>query len=153
MADGGHSDDLQMTVTLALAETGGELRRALETAQYGRIMVPPEPRGTAGSRVAAERRAIASFVDAFESGAEAWEELPEPQRSGAILGLSAALETLERHGLFVHWAAVSPTLRAGGRQVRLAVALIVIDRSGATTLEVTLPAELAAAGPEGQRGH
>ena len=59
---------------LYLAEAGGDLRAAIEAAQFARVIHHEEPGDMA------EERAIAGFVGRFAAGAETWES---PRRSGA----------------------------------------------------------------------
>ena len=104
------SEPRHQTIELRLAETGSELGPAIEAAQYARVIShDPAP-------AAAEEEAIARFVRAFVDCAETWEELDAVGRIGALAGLSAQLEALQRHGLFVHWAAIAAGIAEAGRR-------------------------------------
>jgi hypothetical protein len=131
----------QEAVELRLAETGTELRAAVEAAQYARIVSQEE----AGP--SAETEAAASFVARFEACAEGW---PETGTAGAegtqrqmLAGLSRDLERLESLGLFVHWGIVGRALTTPERgRVTLPVAIVTISRSARPARVVLVPAEL-----------
>ena len=123
-------------VELHLAETGTELRPAVEAAQYARLISHDPPAN------AAEEQAVARFADAFAACAESWEELEPIRRAGALAGLSAALEALERCGLFVHWAALERRIAGSSGVVRMPLALLTIGRTNLPIAHVQLPGEL-----------
>ena len=129
-------------IELRLAETGSELWSAIEAAQYARL-ISHDPASDA-----ADEQVIERFVAAFVECAETWEELESVRRMGAVAGLSAQLEALQRRGLFVHWAAVEAGITEGGQRVRMPLAVVTISRSDLPTAEVRLPAELEIT-PEG----
>ena len=118
---------------LRLAETGTELWPAIEAAQYARLISHDPPEG------AGQEQAIARFVDAFGSCAEAWEDLEPRGRSGALAGLSARLEALQRQGLFVHWAALDAGVAGFGGPLSMPVAVLTISPSDLPTACVRLP--------------
>jgi hypothetical protein len=130
------------TVELQLAETGTELWPALEAAQYARL-ISHEPAASA-----AEDAAITRFVETFTTCAETWEDLQAERRAGALAGLSAQLEALQRCGLFVHWAALEAGIAEAGRRVTMPLAVVRISRSDLPEARVRLPGELAVT-PEG----
>jgi hypothetical protein len=124
------------TVELRLVETGTELWPAIEAAQYARLIShdPPESLG--------QERAIARFVAAFAACAETWDDLEPIRRSGALAGLSAQLDALERHGLFVHWAALDAGIAGSGGRVSMSLAILTISRIDLPTAQMRLPDEL-----------
>lgn len=124
------------TIELRLAETGSELRPAIEAAQYARLISHEPAPG------AADEQAIQRFVAAFTDCAENWDQLESVRRMGAIAGLTAQLEALQRRGLYVHWAAVEAGIAEGGQRVRMPLAVLTISRSDLPTTEVQLPGEL-----------
>jgi hypothetical protein len=130
------------TVELRLAETGTELGPAVEAAQYARV-ISHDPPASAG-----QEQAIARFVEAFAACAETWEELEPMRRAGALAGLGARLDALQRCGLFVHWAAIERGL-AGPGSVRMPLAVLTISPTDLPTARVRLPPELEV---EPQRG-
>jgi hypothetical protein len=130
-------------IELQLAETGMELRPAVEAAQYARVIDHPAP--AAGG---AEEQALTRFLAAFTACAETWEQLQAVGRSSALAGLSARLEALQRCGLYVHWAAINARLAAAGGRVTLPLAALTVSRSNLPETQVRLPAELEVA-PEG----
>jgi hypothetical protein len=123
-------------VELHLAETGTELRAAVEAAQYARLISHDPPAS------AAEAQAVARFKDAFATCAECWEELEPVRRSGALAGLSAALEALERCGLFVHWAALERRIAGSSSALSMPLALLTIGRTNLPIAHMELPGEL-----------
>ena len=123
-------------VELHLAETGTELRPAVEAAQYARLISHDPPAN------AAEEQAVARFADAFAACAESWEELEPIRRSGALAGLSAALEALERCRLFVHWAALERRIAGSSSAVNMPLALLTIGRTSLPIAHMELPGEL-----------
>lgn len=136
------SDTPDQIIELRLAETGSELWSAIEAAQYARLISHDPAPG------AADEQAIERFVAAFVECAETWEELEAVRRMGAVAGLSAQLEVLQRQGLFVHWAAVEAGIAEAGQRVRMPLAVVTISRSDLPTVEVRLPGELEIT-PEG----
>jgi hypothetical protein len=129
-------------IELQLAETGMELRPAVEAAQYARAIDHAAPASVE------EEEALARFLEAFCACAETWEELQAVSRSSALAGLSARLEALQRCGLYVHWAATKGRLAAAGGRATLPLAVLTISRSSLPEARVRLPDELAIA-PEG----
>jgi len=128
------------TVELRLAETGTELWAVLEAAQYARIIQHEEPETTA------EAQAISRFVEAFASLAESWQELPAAERGGALTGLSAQIEALQRLGLHVHCATSERDFAPRAQQpVRLPLAILTVSRSSLPTTRIALPTELEVA--------
>ena len=123
-------------VELHLAETGTELRPAVEAAQYARLISHDPPAS------AAEAQAVARFEGAFASCAECWEELEPIRRSAALAGLSAALEALERCGLFVHWAALERRIAGSSSAVNMPLALLTIGRTSLPIAHKELAGEL-----------
>ena len=130
------------TIDLQLAETGTELWPAVEAAQYARLINHEPPAS------AAEDEAITRLVQAFAECAETWEELQAERRAGALAGLSAQLEALQRCGLFVHWAAIDAGIAEAGRRVTMPLAVLTISRSNLPEARVRLPDELQVT-PEG----
>jgi hypothetical protein len=124
------------TIELRLAETGSELWPAVEAAQYARL-ISHDPPASAG-----EEEVTARFVEAFGSCAETWEELEPMRRSGALAGLSAQLDALHRHGLFVHWAALDARIAGSGAPASMPLAVLTISRTELPTARVQLPREL-----------
>ena len=100
-------------IELQLAETGMELRPAIEAAQYARAIDHAAPASVE------EEEALARFLEVFCACAETWEELQAVSRSSALAGLSARLEALQRCGLYVHWAATKGRLAAAGGRASL----------------------------------
>ena len=121
------------TIELQLAETGTELRPAVEAAQYARLIDHEPPTS------AAEQEAITRLVEAFAECAETWGELQAERRAGALAGLSAQLEALQRCGLFVHWAAIEAGIADAGRRVTMPLAVLTISRSALPEARVRLP--------------
>jgi hypothetical protein len=131
------SGSAQEAVELHLAETGTELRAAVEAAQYAQLVSHDE----LGSP--AEERAASRFVEGFAACVEAWDGQSEDARGQALAGLSRHLEALEALGLFVHWGAVRRTLSTMEQgEVALPLALLTIGRNPAPTTIVMLPGEL-----------
>jgi len=124
------------TVELRIAESGAELGPAVEAAQYARLISHEPPEG------AGQEQAIARFVAAFAACAEAWEELEPMRRAGALAGLGAQLDALQRHDLFVHWAALDAGVAGSGGAVRMPLAVLTIDESDLPSVRVQLPGEL-----------
>jgi hypothetical protein len=124
------------TIELKLAETGTELWPAVEAAQYARLINHEPPAS------AAEQAAVTRFVEAFAGCAETWEDLQAERRAGALAGLSAQLEALQRCGLFVHWAAIDAGIAEAGRRVTMPLAVLTISRSDLPEARVRLPDEL-----------
>jgi hypothetical protein len=124
------------TLQLQLAETGTELRPAIEAAQYARLInhEPPES--------AVEEQAITHFVAAFASLAESWDDLQPERRAGALAGLSARLEALQRCGLYVHWAAIDAGIAQADRRIIMPLAVVTISRTNLPETRVRLPDEL-----------
>jgi hypothetical protein len=135
------------TVELRLAETGAELWPAVEAAQYARLISHEPPAG------AGQERAIARFVEAFVGCAETWEELEPMRRSGALAGLGAQLDALQRHGLFVHWAALEAGIAGSGGAVRMPLAILTIGPSDLPSARVQLPGELEVDPQGGPQAH
>ena len=129
-------------IELQLAETGMELRPAVEAAQYARVIDHPAPAASG-----AEEQALTHF-EVFTACAETWEQLQAVGRSSALAGLSARLEALQRCGLYVHWAAINARLAAAGGRVTLPLAVLAVSRSNLPETQVRLPAELEVT-PEG----
>jgi hypothetical protein len=129
-------------IELQLAETGMELRPAVEAAQYARVIDHAAPASVA------EEEALTRFLEAFSTCAEAWEELQIVRRTSALAGLSAQLEALQQCGLYVHWAAISARLAAAGGRVTLPLAVLTISRSNLPEARVQLRDQLEIA-PEG----
>jgi hypothetical protein len=130
------------TIELQLAETGTELWPAVEAAQYARLINHDPPAS------AAEEEAITRLVAAFAECAETWEGLQAERRVGALAGLSAQLEALQRRGLYVHWAAIDAGIAEAGRRVTMPLAILTISRSNLPEARVRLPDELEVT-PEG----
>jgi hypothetical protein len=130
-------------IELQLAETGMELRPAVEAAQYARVIDHAAP-GAGG----AEEQALTHFLEAFAACAETWEQLQAVGRSSALAGLSARLEALQRCGLCVHWAAINARLAAAGGRVTLPLAVLTVSRNNLPEAQVRLPDSLEVA-PEG----
>jgi hypothetical protein len=128
-------------IELQLAETGMELRPAVEAAQYARAIDHAPP-------ASVEEEALTQFLEAFCACADTWEELQAVSRSSALAGLSARLEALQRCGLYVHWAATKGRLAAAGGRATLPLAVLTISRSSLPEARVRLPDELEIA-PEG----
>jgi hypothetical protein len=124
------------TIELKLAETGTELWPAVEAAQFARLINHEPPAS------AAEEEAISRFVEAFVGCAETWEDLQAERRAGALAGLSAQLEALQRCGLFVHWAAIDAGIAEAGRRVTMPLAVLTISRTDLPEARVRLPDEL-----------
>ena len=120
----------QPAVTQALQHAELQLGYALFTRQRRRL-IPTR-----------EAQALYPEVQALMS------QLESVRRMGAVAGLSAQLEALQRRGLFVHWAAVEAGITEGGQRVRMPLAVVTISRSDLPTAEVRLPAELEVT-PEG----
>ena len=140
------SEPRHQTIELRLAETGSELGPAIEAAQYARVIShDPAP--------AAAEEAIARFVRAFVDCAETWEELDAVGRIGALAGLSAQLEALQRHGLFVHWAAIAAGIAEAGRRLHMPLAVLTISRSDIPTARVRLSGDLAVTLESGPTAH
>ena len=124
------------TIELRLAETGTELWPAVEAAQYARLIsFDPPARADRG-------QAIARFVAAFAACAETWEALEPMARSGALAGLSARLEALQRCDLFVHWAAIERGIAGSGGSVPMPIAVLTISETDVPTARLQLPGEL-----------
>jgi hypothetical protein len=141
------SEPHHQTIELRLAETGSELAPAIDAAQYARVIShDPAPS-------AAEERAIARFVAAFVDCAETWEDLEAVRRMGALAGLSAQLEALQRRGLFVHWAALEASIAEAGRRVRMPLAVLTVSRGDLPTAQVRLPGELEVTPESGPTAH
>lgn len=141
------SEPRHQTIELRLAETGSELGPALEAAQYARVISHDPTPG------AAEGHAIARFVAAFIDCAETWANLEAMRRLGALAGLTAQLEALQRHGLFVHWAAIEAGIAEAGRRVRMPLAVLTVSRSDLPTAQVRLPGELEVTRESGPTAH
>ncbi len=134
-------------IELQLAETGVELRPAVEAAQYARVIDHVAPAR------AAEEQALTRFCEAFTACAETWEELQAVGRSSALAGLSARLEALQRCGLYVHWAAINARVAAAGGRVALPLAVLTVSRNHLPEARVRLPAELEVASEGGPTAH
>jgi hypothetical protein len=141
------SEPRHQTIELRLAETGSELGPAIEAAQYARV-ISYDP-----ASAAPEEEAIARFVRAFVDCAETWEELGAVGRIGALAGLSAQLEALQRHGLFVHWAAIAAGIAEAGRRLHMPLAVLTISRSDIPTARVRLSGDLAVTPESGPTAH
>ena len=129
-------------IELRLAETGSELQPAIEAAQYARLIShDPAPD-------AADEPAIVRFVAAFVECAETWEQLEAVRRMGAVAGLSARLDALQRRGLFVHWAVIEAPITGAGRRLRMPLAVLTISRTDLPTTQAQLPGDLEVT-PEG----
>jgi hypothetical protein len=135
------------TVELRLAETGAELWPAVEAAQYARL-IRHEPPADAG-----QAQAIARFVEAFTACAETWEAHEPMRRSGALAGLGAELDALQRHGLFVHWGALEAGIAGAGGTLRMPLALLTIGPSDLPSARVQLPGELEIDSQGGSKAH
>jgi hypothetical protein len=135
------------TIDLQLAETGTELWPVVEAAQYARLINHGPPAS------AAEEAAIARFVETFAACAETWQDLQAERRAGALAGLSAQLETLQRCGLFVHWAAIDAGIAEAGRRVTMPLAVVTISRTDAPEVRVRLPDELQVTAEGGPTTH
>lgn len=135
------------TIELQLAETGTELWPALEAAQYARLIDREAPAS------AAEEQAITHFIEVFGMCAETWEQLHVTRRSGALAGLSARLEALQRCGLCVHWAAIDAGIGQTGRRVTMPLAVLTISRTNLPIVRMELPAELQVAREGGPTSH
>jgi hypothetical protein len=129
-------------IELQLAETGLELRPAVEAAQYARVIDHARPASVE------EEEALARFLEAFCACVETWEELHVVRRSNALARLSTQLEALQQCGLYVHWAAINGRLAAAGGRATLPLAVLTISRSNLPEARVRLPDELGIA-PEG----
>lgn len=130
-------------VELSLADTGMELKDALEAAQYARFIKPDEPE----SEVEAET--MTAFVEAFAAGTEIWEAGSPTDRTAALTALSTRLEALEQLGLFVHAGAVQLDYAAEpGNLVKLPVAIVTISRNNMPSGVVLVPTEIEAGGEE-----
>jgi hypothetical protein len=135
-------DPQQRRVELKLAEAGGDLRPAIEAAQFARLVEQPDRADDS------EAAAAAALVETFATAAEAWDDLTGTARSALLARLGGHLDELERVGLFVHWGRVTLMLAEadGGRQLPLAI--LSIGRAGQPTIEVTIPGAVALdAGP------
>lgn len=139
---GAVSKPRDQTVDLQLAETGTELWPAVEAAQYARLIKHEPPAS------AAEEEAVRRFVETFAGCAETWGDLQAERRAGALAGLSAQLEALQRCGLFVHWAAIDAGIAESGRRVRMPLAIVTISRTNLPEARARLPGELQV-NPEG----
>jgi hypothetical protein len=64
------------------------------------------------------------------------------RRSGALAALSAGLDALERHGLFVHWAALERGIAGSSGPVSMPLALLTISRTNLPTAHVQLSGAL-----------
>lgn len=96
---------------------------------------------------------MARFIEAFAECAETWEALEAVRRMGAIAGLSAQLEALQRCGLFVHWAAIDAGIAEPGRRVRMPLAVLTVSRNSLPTARVQLPGELEVTSEGGPTTH
>ena len=134
-------------IELQLAETGMELRPAVEAAQYARVIDHAAPASVA------EEEALTRFIEAFGACAETWQELQVVRRSSALAGLSAQLEALQRRGLYVHWAATEARLAGAGGRVTLPLTVLTISRSNLPEVQVRLPDELEVAREGGPTTH
>jgi hypothetical protein len=135
------------TIELRLAETGSELAPAIEAAQYARVISHDPAPG------AAAEQAVARFVAAFVECAETWEDLEAVCRIGALAGLSARLDALQRRGMFVHWAALDARIAEAGRRVRMPLAVLTVSRSDLPSARFRLPGELEVAPAGGPTTH
>lgn len=147
IAPGAVSELPPQIIGLRLAETGAELWPAIEAAQYARL-ISHDP-----SASAADEQVISRFVEAFVECAETWEQLEDVRRMGAIAGLSAQLEALQRCGLFVHWTAIDAGVAEAGRRVRMPVAVLTVSRNNLPTAQVQLPGELEVTPDGGPTAH
>jgi hypothetical protein len=126
-----------LRLDLHLAEAGGDLRTAIEAAQFARLIHHEEPGDMA------EEQAIAGFVARFAAGAESWESLAAAERAALLARLSDDLEALENCALFVHWGTTrQEVVGAGRRPVRLPLAVLTISRSRLPTAETLIPARM-----------
>jgi hypothetical protein len=135
------------TIELQLAETGTELWPAVEAAQYARLINHESPAS------AAEAEAITHFVEAFATCAESWEDLQAERRAGALAGLSAQLEALQRCRLYVHWAAIDAGIAESDRRVTMPLAVLTISRSNLPEARMRLPGELEVTPESGPTTH
>jgi hypothetical protein len=135
------------TIELQLAETGTELWPAVEAAQYARLLNHDPPAS------APEEEAITRFVEAFVTCAETWEDLQTERRAGALAGLSAQLEALQRCGLYVHWAAIDAGIGESDRRVTMPLAVVTISRSNLPEARMRLPGELEVTPESGPTTH
>ena len=131
------------SVELQLAETGTDLVRAIEAAQFARVIDRGAPAG------GAEEASIDGFAELFAAAAEGWEELAAADRAALLARLGAALERLEQLGWFVHWGRIELALpRPDDAPYQLPLAVLAIGRSGTPTRTVALPGALGLdAGP------
>ena len=134
-------------IDLQLAETGTELAPAVEAAQYARLINHEPPAS------GAEEQAITRFVEAFTTCAETWEDLQAVRRAGALAGLSAQLDALQRCCLFVHWAAIDAGIAQAGRRVTMPLAVLTISRTSLPETRVRLPGELQVTSQGGPTTH
>jgi hypothetical protein len=130
------STALSQTIELHLAEAGTELGPAVEAAQYARVISFDPPAR------ADQAQAIARFVTAFAACAETWEALEPMARSGALAGLGARLDALQRCDLFVHWAALERGIAGSRDPVRMPIAVLTISAIDLPTARLRLPGEL-----------
>jgi hypothetical protein len=135
------------TVELRLAEAGAELWPAVEAAQYARLISFDPP--TRADR----REAIARFVEAFAGCAETWEVLEPIARSGALAGLGAQLDALQRCDLFVHWAVLERGIAGAGGSVSMPIAVLTISETDLPTARLQLPGELEVDPQRGRTTH
>jgi hypothetical protein len=128
----------QENVELQLAEAGCDLVAAIEAAQFARVIDRGEASG------AADTDSVHAFAELFEAAAESWEDLAAADRARTLARLGEQLERLERSGWFVHWGKVTLAVaRAEREALQLPLAVVTIDRSGAPTRRVAIPAALA----------
>jgi hypothetical protein len=118
---------------LRLAKAGGDLRAAIEAAQFARVIHHEKPVDMV------EEQAIAGFVGTFAAGPESWEGLAAAERAALLARLSDDLEALENCALFVHWGTTGQdVMGAGRRPVRLPLAVLTISRSRLPTTETLI---------------
>ena len=141
------SEPRHQTIELRLADTGSELGPAIEAAQYARVISHDPAPG------AAAEQAIARFIATFIDCAETWDNLEAVRRMGALAGLGAQLEALQRRGLFVHWAAIEAGIAEAGGRVRMPLAVLTVSRSDLPTAPFQLPGELEVTPESGPTAH
>jgi hypothetical protein len=124
-------------VELRLAVDGAALWLAIETAQYGRILLHEEPQSDR------EERAMSSFAETFSRYTEEWEEASSPTKGAFLQSLSEHVDALRDQGLYVHWGRIDRKLTDEGNQ-RQDISLVVlsIDRRSTPTMQIMMPLDL-----------
>ncbi len=124
-------------VELRLAADGAALWLAIETAQYGRILLHEEPQSDC------EENAISSFADTFSRYTEEWEEAPSPTKGAFLQNLGKHIGTLRDQGLYVHWGRIDRKLTDDkDRQQDFSLVVLSIDRRSALTMQIMMPLDL-----------